>query len=70
MAEVKRNLPKIIKENEGHAVAILNHNKAEAYLVPAALYEKLITNYEEMQNLQDLQDTLLVKQRENGSCYE
>ncbi len=67
MTEVKRNLPKILKESGGKAVAILNHNKAEAYLVPVELYKELI---EKSEAFKDAKDLLLLKNRENGPFIE
>ena len=38
-----QNFPsKLIKESDGEAIAILNNNKVNAYLLPANLYEKLL----------------------------
>ncbi len=67
MTEIKRNLPKILKKSDGNAVAILNHNKVAAYLVPVALYEQLVKRSEA---LEDAQDLLLAKERENGPFVE
>jgi antitoxin StbD len=41
-------------------VAVLNHNRPEAYLVPAAYFERLLNQ------LEDLQDAQLVRQRADG----
>lgn len=42
ISELKKNPSKIISEAEGKPVAILNHNIAAAYLIPAETYEKLL----------------------------
>ena len=60
VTELKRNLSVIIDDTEDEAVAILNHNKPEAYLLPAAYYEKLL------ERLEDLEDSKLVRERQDG----
>jgi antitoxin StbD len=64
VTELKRNLTEIIKQADDCPVAILNHNRAEAYLVPAAHYERL------MAHLEDLEDAKLVQERANGPFVE
>lgn len=39
ISELKKNPTALLKEAEGSAIAILNHNKPAAYLVPAETYE-------------------------------
>lgn len=60
VTELKRNFAAIINEADNGAVAILNHNKPEAYLLPAAYYEQLL------ERLEDLEDIRLVKERGDG----
>lgn len=60
VTELKRNFAAVISEAENGAVAILNHNKPEAYLLPAAYYERLL------ERLEDLEDARLVKERKDG----
>lgn len=64
VTELKRNFTDIIKQAEDSPVAILNHNRAAAYLVPAAHYERL------MAHLEDLEDAKLVQERANGPFVE
>jgi antitoxin StbD len=45
-------------------VAILNHNRPEAYLLPAAHYERL------MAYLEDLEDARMAHDRANGPFVE
>lgn len=47
----------ILKKAEDGPVAVLNHNRAEPYLVPAAHFERL------MDYLEDLEDARVVKER-------
>jgi len=42
ITELKKSPTQILKDAGDEAVAILNHNIASAYLVPSALYEKMM----------------------------
>jgi antitoxin StbD len=42
ITELKKSPTQILKDAGDEAVAILNHNVASAYLVPSALYEKMM----------------------------
>lgn len=64
VTELKRNFAEIIREADDSPVAILNHNRPEAYLLPAAHYERL------MAYLEDLEDAKLVQERSGGSFVE
>lgn len=64
VTELKRNFAEIIKEADDSPVAILNHNRPEAYLLPAAHYERL------MEYLEDLEDAKLAQERANGPFIE
>lgn len=58
ISELKKNPSALIAQSEGEPIAILNHNKPTAYLVPAETYENL------MERLEDYQLGLLVKERQ------
>ena len=64
VTELKRNYAGILKQADSSAVAVLNHNRAEAYLLPAAHYEAL------MKRLEDLEDAQLVAERAQGPFTE
>lgn len=64
VTELKRNLASILSEAGEDAVAVLNHNKPEAYLLPAALYEKLI------ERIEDIEDAELARDRSGGPFVE
>ncbi len=64
VTELKRNFSSLIKQADECPVAILNHNRPEAYLVPAAHYERL------MDYIEDLEDQKLVLERINGPFVE
>ncbi len=42
ISELKKNPTKIINDAKGSPVAILNHNLATAYLIPAETFERLL----------------------------
>ena len=39
ISELKKNPTALLSEADGSAIAILNHNKPTAYLIPAETYE-------------------------------
>jgi len=56
----KMNPSKILKQAGGNPVAILNHNKPEAYLLSAKAYEKILDR------LDDIALEEIVKKRLGG----
>ena len=59
ISELKKNPSALIEQSEGHPIAILNHNKPTAYLVPAATYEALL------EKIEDYQLGLIVNERQH-----
>lgn len=59
VSELKKNPSALIDQAEGEPIAILNHNKPTAYLVPAETYEQL------MEKLEDYHLGLMVNERKN-----
>lgn len=59
ISELKKNPSALIQQSGGEAIAILNHNKPTAYLVPADTYEMLL------EKLEDYELGLIVKERQN-----
>ena len=55
ISELKKNPTALLNEADGAAIAILNHNKPAAYLVPAQMYEQL------MEQLDDYELTKVVE---------
>lgn len=47
ISELKKNPSRVILQAEGAPVAILNHNKPSAYLVPAETFEAVMEKLEE-----------------------
>ncbi|GAB2919328.1 type II toxin-antitoxin system Phd/YefM family antitoxin [Rheinheimera gaetbuli] len=60
ISELKKNPTALLNEANGAAVAILNHNKPTAYLVPAETYEWL------MERLDDYELAQVVESRRAG----
>jgi antitoxin StbD len=59
ISELKKNPTAVIEKAGGFPVAVLNHNKPAAYLVPAAAFEAM------MEKLDDIELAKLVREREN-----
>lgn len=55
----QKNPSALIEMSEGEPIAILNHNKPTAYLVPAKTYEALL------EKIEDYQLGLIVTKRQN-----
>jgi antitoxin StbD len=64
VTELKRNYADILKQADDAPIAVLNHNRPEAYLLPAGHYERL------MAHVEDLEDVKLVRERANGPFVE
>jgi len=47
ISDLKKNPSRIINEAEGAPVAILNHNKPSAYLIPAGAFKELMEKFED-----------------------
>jgi antitoxin StbD len=60
VTELKRNYTQVLLQANNQPVAVLNHNRPEAYLLPAAMYEKLL------EQLEDAEDAQLVRERAAG----
>ena len=59
ISDLKKNPSRIINDAEGAPVAILNHNKPSAYLIPAETFEAL------MEQMEDYNLSSLVKERQH-----
>ena len=64
ITELRRNPGAIIDEAGVSAVAILNHNRATAYLVPAETFEAM------MEQLEDIDLAELVRKRRGGKTVK
>jgi antitoxin StbD len=57
VSELKKNPSRLIEQANGESIAILNHNKPTAYLVPVSKYEEL------MEAIDDQNLAKIIKQR-------
>lgn len=57
ISELKKNPSALLAQASGSPIAVLNHNKPAAYLIPAETYEAL------MDMLEDYELALLVEER-------
>jgi len=67
VTELKRHYASILAQADDEPVAVLNHNRPEAYLVPAAYFERMLQHLED---LEDLEDAKLVRERQSGPFIE
>lgn len=58
ISELKKNPTALLNQAQGEAIAIINHNLATAYLVPANVYEQLL------EKLEDYELGQIVKERQ------
>jgi antitoxin StbD len=58
ITELKKSPTQLLKDAGDHAVAILNHNVASAYLVPSHLYEKMVDIIDEYYLAKEVQERL------------
>ncbi len=59
ISELKKNPSALIEQSDGEPIAILNHNRPTAYLIPAATYEALL------EKIEDYQLGLIVRERQH-----
>ncbi|BDW86432.1 type II toxin-antitoxin system Phd/YefM family antitoxin [Roseicyclus marinus] len=57
VSDLKKNPSQVIAQAGGEAVAVLNHNRVMAYMVPAARYEAI------MDHLDDLDLAEIIRRR-------
>lgn len=59
ISELKKNPSALIEQSDGEPIAILNHNRPTAYLIPAKTYEALL------EKIEDYQLGLIVQERQH-----
>ena len=64
VTELQHNFANILKQADNAPIAVLDHNRPEAYLLPAAYYEQLVAC------LEDLEDARLVRECADGPFVE
>ncbi len=56
VTELKRNYTQVLQQANNQPVAVLNHNRPEAYLLPAAMYEQLLDLLDNAQDAQGVRE--------------
>lgn len=56
ISDLKKNPSDIIRRSHGAPVAILNHNRPTAYLVPAAAFERMMEQLDDQYLIQLAKD--------------
>ena len=64
ISELKKSPSSIIENANGQSIAILNHNRPSAYLVPSEVYEKMIDMLDEYYLIQEVKERLDYKDSE------
>ena len=64
ISELKKSPSSIIENANGQSIAILNHNRASAYLVPSEVYEKMMDILDEYYLIQEVKERLDYKDSE------
>jgi antitoxin StbD len=59
ISELKKNPSALIEQADGEPIAILNHNRPTAYLIPAETYEALL------EKIEDYQLGVIIEDRQN-----
>ena len=70
ITELKKSPTGLLKEAGDEAVAILNHNVTSAYLVPSALYEKMMDIVDDYYLRKEVDEALKDKDKENSIRVE
>ena len=66
ISELKKNPTALLKRADGAPIAILNHNRPTAYLVPASVYEAMMDFVEDY----ELGQIVRERQVEKGDAIE
>ena len=64
VTELQRNFPDILAAARNGPIAVLHHNRPEAYLLPARYYERLL------ELLEDAEDRKIVAERGDDPFIE
>jgi len=62
ISELKKSPSSVIENANGETVAILNHNRPSAYLVPSEVYEKMMEILDEYYLIQKVKERLDYKE--------
>jgi len=62
VSELKKSPSSVIENAKGESIAILNHNRPSAYLVPSDVYEKMMEMLDEYYLMQRVKERLDYKE--------
>ena len=63
VSELKKNPSNLLQESGGEPIAILNHNRPTAYLIPASTYEEMLERLEDA----ELMEIVESRKKEKGT---
>jgi len=63
VSELKKNPSGLLEKSEGEPVAILNHNRPTAYLIPADTYEEMLERLEDAELMEIVESRKKEKSR-------
>ena len=66
VSELKKNPSGLLQAAEGEPVAILNHNRPTAYLIPASTYERMLERLEDA----ELMEMIESRKKEKAKAKE
>jgi len=64
ISELKKSPSSVIENANGESIAILNHNKASAYLVPSDVYENMMEMLDEYALMKKVEERLNYEERD------
>lgn len=64
VTELKKNPSTLLEQSGGEPIAILNHNRPTAYLIPAVLYEEMLERLEDS----ELMELVEARKREKSQA--
>jgi antitoxin StbD len=70
ISELKKSIGTLVEDPEAVPMAVLNHNRVMAYLVPAAWYEDLIEEREELRRKVALMEEATNEGSETEVCSQ
>lgn len=56
VSDLKKNPSQVMAQADGQAVAVLNHNRVMAYMVPAARFEAMMERLDDLDLAKTIQD--------------
>ena len=56
VSDLKKNPSQVMAQADGQAVAVLNHNRVMAYMVPAARFEAIMERLDDLDLAKTIQD--------------